>query len=519
MKLIKKIIGPIGFVLILIGGVMFGIFYTSGLWAFLPLLLGLVCTITAITINLRSSRSEASRRSTRFGFNAGASIIFLAAILIFLQTFSSRYNARIDTTSNRRFSLAQQTLNILEGLDGEIHFTCFFKETTIGKKELEDLLKEYRSSNNLIIYDFIDPDKDPVAARRYEIKSYGTIVVESSGLQEKIYEISEDEITNTILKATRTDIKKIYFLTGHGEKSIEDTDPEGINKLKEAILAENYEVAELLTLREEAIPGDCEILVVAAAEKDIFPSEKAIITRYLAEGGTVLVLLEPILDLPELYELIKRYGIEIGNNVVIDRFGRVLAGNFLTPVVNQYSTHAITEGFTHASFFPQARSIGAAAEPAEEVTVEVIASTSETAYAESNIDAILNEGKTQYEGEQDLAGPVGLAAVATMSIDTTAALGSPMRSAKSRVVVFGDSDFASNSYLDLGGNRDLVLNTISWLADEEDLIAIRPKNSLSQPVMLTARQGRIVFWLPVIFIPFATGAIGVAVAVRKRRSP
>ena len=165
------------------------------------------------------------------------------------------------------------------------------------------------------------------------------------------------------------------------------------------------------------------------------------------------------------------------------------------------------------------RSIGASAEPAEEVTVEVIASTSETAYAESNIDAILNEGKTQYEGEQDLAGPVGLAAVATMSIDTTAALGSPMRSAKSRVVVFGDSDFASNSYLDLGGNRDLVLNTISWLADEEDLIAIRPKNSLSQPVMLTARQGRIVFWLPVIFIPFATGAIGVAVAVRKRRSP
>jgi ABC-type uncharacterized transport system involved in gliding motility auxiliary subunit len=519
MELFKKIVGPLGFALILIGGVMYGIFYTSGLWAFLPLFLGLVCTVTAVTLNLRSARSEASKRSTRLGLNAGASIIFIAAILIFLQTFSSRYNARFDMTSNRRFSLAQQTSNILSGLDREIRFSCFFKETTTGKKELEDLLKEYRNSNNLIIFEFIDPDKDPVAARRYEIQSYGTIVVESGGLQEKIFGISEDEITNTILKVTRTDRKKICFVTGHGEKSIEDTDPEGINKLKEAILAENYEVEELFTLREEEIPDDCEILVVAAAEKDLFPSERATITRYLSEGGTVLALLEPILDLPELYGLINRYGIEIGNNVVIDRFGRVLAGNFLTPVVNQYGDHPITKGFAHASFFPQARSIGAIGEPAGGAEVEIIASTGESAYAETNIDAILDEGKTQYEGEQDLAGPVGLAAVATLPVDTTALQGSKRRGAKSRVVVFGDSDFASNSYFDLGGNKDLIMNTIGWLAEEDDLIAIRPKDSLSQPVMLTARQGRIAFWLPIVFIPAAAGAIGIVVAVRKKRSP
>jgi ABC-type uncharacterized transport system involved in gliding motility auxiliary subunit len=519
MELFKKIVGPIGFVLVLVGGVMYGIFYTSGLWAFLPLLSGLVCTIIAVTLTLRSSRTEASRRSTRFGLNAGASIIFLAAILIFLQTFSSRYNARFDTTSNRRFSLAQQTLNILAGLDREIRFTCFFKETSTGKKELEDLLKEYRSSNNLIIYDFIDPDKDPVAARRYDIKNYGTIVAESGGLQEKVFEISEDELTNTILKVTRTDRKKIYFLTGHGEKSIEDTDTEGINKLKESIIDENYEVEELLTLREKEIPGDCEILVVAAAEKDIFPSERAVMARYLTEGGKVLILLEPILELPELYGLINRNGIKIGHDVVIDRFGRVLAGNFLTPVVNQYGDHPITKGFAHASFFPQARSIGKMEEPSGGAAVEIIASTGESAYAETNIDAILDEGKTQYEGEQDLAGPVGLAAVATIAVDTTALEGLRRRGPNSRIVVFGDSDFASNSYFELGGNKDLIMNTIGWLAEEDDLIAIRPKDSLSQPVMLTARQGRIVFWLPVVFIPAAVGAVGIAVALRKKRSP
>lgn len=519
MEVFKRIVGPIGFVLILVGGVMYGIFYTSGFWAFLPLLSGLLCSIISVILGLRSSRSEASRRSTRFGLNAGASIVFLAAILIFLQTFSTRYNARFDTTSNRRFSLAPQTVNILAGLEREVRFNCFFKESTTGKKELEDLLEEYRSSSNFIIYDFIDPDKDPVAARRYEVESYGTIVAESGGLQEKIYEISEDELTNTILKVTRTDKKKIYFVMGHGEKSIEGTDPEGINKLKESILDENYDVEEILTLREEQIPEDCAILVVAAAEKDIFATEKAAIARYLSEGGKLLILLEPILELPELYGLINDNGILIGDDVVIDRFGRVLAGNFLTPVVNQYGDHPITKGFAHASFFPQARSIGTIEEFSGRATVEIIASTGESAYGETNIDAILDEGKTQYEGDQDLAGPVGLAAVATVPVDTTALTGSVGRGPNSRIVVFGDSDFASNSYFDLGGNKDLIMNTISWLAEEGDLIAIRPKDSLSQPVMLTARQGRIVFWLPVVFLPAAVGAIGVAVAVRKKRSP
>jgi len=519
MELFKKIVGPIGLALVLIGGVTYGIFYTSGPWAVLPLLLGLGFTITAVTLNLRSSRSEASRRSTRLGLNAGASIVFLAAILIFLQTFSSKYNARFDTTTNRRFSLSRQTVNILTGLDREIRFTCFFKETTTGKKELEDLLEEYRNSSSHVLFEFVDPDKDPVAARRYEIKSYGTIVVESGGLQEKIYDISEDEITNTILKVTRTERKKIYFVTGHGEKGIEETDPEGVNKLKEAILAENYEVEELLTLREEELPRDCEILVVDAAEKDLFPSEREAIARYLSEGGTLLVLLEPILDLPELYGLIHRYGILIGDDVVIDRFGRVLAGNFLTPIVNQYGDHPITKGFAHASFFPQARSIGKLEEPEGGATVEIVASTGESAYAETDIDAILEEGKTQFEGEKDLAGPVGLAAVATMPVDTTVIGEDRRRASNSRIVVFGDSDFASNSYLDLGGNKDLIMNTIGWLAEEEDLIAIRPKDSLTQPVMLTARQGRIVFLLPVIFLPAVVGAVGIAVAVRRKRSP
>ena len=134
----------------------------------------------------------------------------------------------------------------------------------------------------------------------------------------------------------------------------------------------------------------------------------------------------------------------------------------------------------------------------------MLASTSESAYAESNIDMILDEGKTQFEGGSDIKGPVGLAVVAA--------------GANGKLIAFGDADFASNAYIELGGNKDLIMNTISFLAEEKDLIAIRPKDPVSQPVILTSRQGRVIFWLPVIGIPAFIGALGIAVSIRKRKS-
>jgi ABC-type uncharacterized transport system involved in gliding motility auxiliary subunit len=504
MRGLQKIIGPLGLVLVLIGGVTYGILYTSGWIAFLPLFAGLVLTVTSILLQARQTRTEGSRRSARLDLNAGVSIVFLAAIMIFLQTLSARHFTRLDTTSNRRFSLSEQSVSIVRNLYRDIVFTCFFKETTPAKKELLDLLVEYRNINNRITYRFIDPDKDPVAARRYDIKSYGTIVVESGELEDKLHEISESKITNSILKVTRSEKKKVYFVTGHGERSLEDSDAEGLAKLKSAITEENYDVEEILTLREDELPEDCDILFIAGAEKDLFIPEREIVSRYLERGGALLVLLEPILDLPELHGIVARYGVEIGDNVIIDRFGKVLAGNFLTPVVNQYGEHPITEGFKYASFFPQARSVVPSESPPEGIEVEVLASTGESAYAESNIDMILEEGRTQFEGESDLKGPVGLAAIATGT--------------SGKLVVFGDADFVSNAYLELGGNKDLIMNTVSFLAEEKDLIAIRPKDPVNQPVILTSRQGRAVFWLPVIGMPLLVGTAGIAVSIRKRRS-
>ena len=352
-------------------------------------------------------------------------------------------------------------------------------------------------------------------ARRYDIGSYGTIVIESADVEEKITETSEQAFTNAILRATRAERKVIYFTTGHGEKDLNDTEAMGLSELKSAIEAESYIASSLFTMRIDRVPEDCEILVFAGPEKDILPVEREFISQYLASGGDALLLLDPLTELPRLLEIAGEYGITAGNDIIVDRFGRMLAGNYLTPIVNLYGDHAIVRGFRHASYFPQARSITIAANPPEDITVEPLATTAPQAYAETNFEKLL-EGQSQFEGKSDIAGPLHIAAVSTRPALGDGPPGGDT-GRMSRVVIFGDSDFASNGSLNMSGNKDLALNTIQWLAEQEELIAIRPRDALTQPVVISERQGRVVFWLPVIGMPVLALVIGLSITILKRR--
>jgi ABC-type uncharacterized transport system involved in gliding motility auxiliary subunit len=517
MALFKKLAGPVGLALILVGGVAYGILYTSGLAAVLPLVVGLALVAAAGVLNLRGARTEGARRSARLGVNAAVSIVVLAAILIFLQTISARHNAAYDTTSNKRFSLSPQTDKILAGLTREIDIAAFYKEQGAGRLELEDLLKEYARTSHEIKFRFVDPDKDPAAAKRYKITAYGTTIVESGSNEEKVMGADEQKLTNAIVKVTREKRKVLYFVTGHGEKSIDDPGETGLSQLKQAAEAENYAVKDLFTLRD-SIPGDCTMLAIPGPQKDLFPEERRMIESYLARAGKLLALADPFTELPQLDSLIARYGIRVTNTIVVDRFGRLLAGNYLTPVVNRYGRHPITEGFRLACFFPMACALEIDKKLPPGVKVETLASTGESAYAERDVAAAL-KGKTEYEPGKDIPGPINLGEVATKNLGPAPAQAQgPSSGPAAELVVFGDSDFASNAYLNLGGNKDLILNTVSWLAEEADLIAVRAKNPVAQPVVLVTRQGRVVFWLPVVGVPAFFAVLGIIVLIARRRA-
>ncbi len=516
-SVIYRILSTAGLVLIVIGGIFYGIFYTSGWPAVLPLLFGLALTIAAFAGGYRSEKSEGSRRTTRFGIGAGLSVVTVAAILIFLQTLSFRHTATIDLTSNRRFSLSPQTHKVLDALISPVHLTGFYKETSQDRVVLQDLLESYSACNPSVTFIFIDPDREPVLARNYGITRTGVLFIESGQAREEIKDPAEDRLTNAIVRVTSGRIKTVCFLIGHGEKSVYETGPHGISAFMEALRTESFEVRDLVALAAEKIPEECDILVSAGPEKDIVKHEQNVILDYLAGGGRTLFLVDPMTEIANIEGILAAYGILLGNDVIVDRQGKLLAGNFLTPVVNSYGKHPITEGFRHFSFFPQARSVTVLKDLPPTLEVTVLAKTNEGAYSESDMATLL-EGQTQYEPSEDLKGPIDIAVASVMRVPASSVPDSAYAATESRMVVFGDSDFAGNSNLRLSGNKDLLLNTVHWLAEAEDMISIRSTDDLQQPVLLTATQGRFVFWIPVIALPALVLLAGAATLTWRKRT-
>ncbi len=502
-------------ILIAAGVTLYTIFARNDAIILIAFLAGLIVFVSCSIFAYHLTVKEGLRRAARSKITITLSVILFTLIIVLFQTISARHNIKYDTTANKRFSLSPQTKQILSKIDKKIKITCFFKDTSKEKPPAEDLLAEYTYLNSRIEYEFINPDRDPIAAHRYNIDSFGITVVESDESREIINEISESKITNAIYRATRIRQKNIIFSAGHGEKSITDTKDSGISDLFEALESENYRVAEF-PLTAERIPlSNCDVLVLAGPTKDILPLEEKLISLYLREGGKALFLIDPLIDVPRIADIVSSYGIRIENSVIIDRLGMLTSGTYLTPVVNRYSSHPITKGFKYFSFFPQARSISKSDNPDNNFEVYTICYTNKKAYGETDLARIL-DGKTRFEEGIDIAGPISLAAVSASLHGKNSGV-SPKHIRTTRIAVYGDSDFTANKIINLYGNRDLILNTINWLAIDENLVSIRPKNDLVQPVLLTMIEGRIVFWLSAIVMPALIALIGAVTLARRKK--
>ncbi|MBW1677216.1 MAG: hypothetical protein JRJ79_11565 [Deltaproteobacteria bacterium] len=243
-----------------------------------------------------------------------------------------------------------------------------------------------------------------------------------------------------------------------------------------------------------------------------------------------MILIDPETD-TGLKGFLKSWGIEVGQDVIVDKLSRLFGADYLTPIVSQYAGyHPITENFNTASFFPLARSIRVAEDVPEYVQNTELAETGPSSWAETDL-VMLKKGEASFDRQKDTMGPIPVAVVSTIKHETKEAEGEGLGGGEyeaeesddkkdaprpARIVVFGDSDFAGNAYVNLSGNRDLFMNALSWLAEEEDLIAIRPKKREGQPVVLSYTQGRVIFWASVVLLPGAVLIFGIVV-LRLRR--
>ncbi len=469
----------------------------------------------------RSLRKRSIRES--IGITLLIPIIFGALSMIYM--IMEDHKTRIDFTISKKFSLSSQTINIVSNLDLEVSILCFYKDGQPGKEFLKTGLEQYQYHSDRIVYEFIDPDRYPARAKEYGIEQYGEVVVTCSRGTEKLSNVENEEtITNAILTVISTEKKCIYFVTGHGEADIDNMERNGYGLLHRQLSLENYDVKTISLIRNAVIPSDASCVVFPCPKTDFFDEEMTLIKDYvLRDGGNVLFLCER--ESPMTYrELLNEFGVTLGRDVVIDKMSQLFGASYDTAVIGQYGEHAITKGFNVASFLPSASSLTFDETLPHDLEGTYIAYSGQGSWAETNMSGLEEEQEVCYD-EDDMVGPVAVGAVLTkeVAIDTAekdeeGSEEQEHESVTARIVVYGDADFVSNTYLRLSGNRDFFLNAIAWLSGEETLISIRPKRVDATPLFLTRGQARTIFIIPVIAMPLFVLLIGSMIFIKRKRS-
>ncbi len=479
------------------------------------------------------------RRKWVYGSNTLISTVIFIAILVFVALIVQRHPWRLDLTETGTYSLSEQTRNVLKGIDKPVDIKVFYAvaapDQTQAKAKAKDLLDTYKYYSKNINYEFIDPDVKPEAAHQYDVKTYGTLVLLGYGKQQVIPAASEESITNALLKLSRKDKKKIYFLTGHGEHSVNSAYNEGYSQVKTALEKNYFEVEEFDLLHQADVPADAAAVIVAGPKKPLGDFEVKALKAYLDRGGKLFVMIDPQTD-PGLNGFLQGYGVELGNDVIVDRLSRLFGASERVPVVAEYGTHKITNGFTLPTFYPDARSVSVAAKPPKGVNLQVLAKTSPNSWAERDL-AVLNEGRAAFEEGKDLQGPVPLMVLADISEPKAAdrkteaadkknakdGSGGEAHAAATKhddalLLVAGNSEFVANSYFGLYGNGDLFTNAVNYLADEGNMITIEKPKNANRPMLLTQSQAKSVFWIVLVLVPLAVLLSGLTVyRIRRAR--
>jgi len=421
-------------------------------------------------------------------------ILFLTFVL--MMAIVTRSNHRWDMTEEKIFSLSEPTLQILKGMQGApIEVRAFYPQEDPARKEFERFLKQVAQAHPRLKYNFYDPDRVPKMAKEQHIKDLYTIVIRFQDRQERIVRPTEESFANALLRLANPRVLDLCFTTGHDEASISHEDRSGYKMLRDVLEYNNYALHDLILSRDN-VPLRCQVVVVAGPHRDLEPKEYEVLRRFFASGKGIFFLIDPMDPGTgqSFAHFLREFGITLGQDVIVDKVSRMVGGDFLVPLVNQYLTdHPVTKQFKMTTFFPVARTV----QPSSEVTPGVEALpllfTGSGSWAETDL-ASLERGEASFQAESDLSGPLPLA-VAVQGLDAQ------NQPAGGRMIAVGDSDFLTNAYVNLSGNEDLALAMIHWLSKDERSVTIPPRFEKYAPLFMTAQQQVVVVGIAVAGIP------------------
>jgi ABC-type uncharacterized transport system involved in gliding motility auxiliary subunit len=516
-KRYASLIAILGLVTLIVGGLLYVVNQTFSLPVQIVLSVGVVLLAAAVILRPDAIQTALSGRRTKYGSNAAVMTLAFVGIVAVLNFLGQQHHKRFDLTENKDFSLSPQTIQILQSLKVPVHVVGFFTVGDPGETDAKDLLEEYKTYSDKLTYEFVDPDVQRAFASQFQNPYSGTVFFIVGNKQQKAASIDEQSLTSALLKVTTDKPKVAYFIIGHGERDIQDTSNAGYSQIRQKLENDNYQIASLTLATTSTVPSDASVLILASPKAELAQKDLDTLSNYLRQGGRMVVLADPGLPDPLGPSLSAAYGFDIPNDFVVD-IPNALLGDALTPVITHYPQHRITEQLGNlATFFPLARPVVLTNNPPPTVTVTSLAQTSSgddlgrpNSWADTGLKELsASQPNVQFNpADGDIKGPVNLAAAVENS-DT-----------KARLAVFGNSEFVSNSGLNMMagqvGNADLFLNAVNWAAEEEALVSVRSKPPTNRQIFLTGPQLRLVFLSTVVLLPLAVIAAGVAVWWRRR---
>jgi len=470
-----------------------------------------------------------SGRASAQGANLWVYVVAGLVVVILLNYVSARHlRQRVDLTQQKLESLSDQTLAKLRSLKEDVHVVAFFRDNDQRRSGYADMLEKYSDASRRFSFEFVDPDKYPDVAARENVNPQGiSIVVKAGARREMVIGPEERELTGALLKVTQAGQKVVYFSAWHGERSLQND----VATLRGYLEQLNLGVREH-KLSEGDIPSDCAVFIIAGPQTPFVPIEVERLERYLGEGNSLLVLLDADTVATGLEDLLAKYGASVQPNIIVERQRGLVpyAGGLymgeqqsLYARVRRYTTHDIVKDLEARGIpvgFYQAREVRWV--PPDPILQEasgeafIFAGTS-LAFAEPDVATVLRNPRQALNSEGKAPGPFPIA-VAAMAKPTD-----PLAPAglKTRLVVIGDSDFATDRAIaQEQGNLDLVINAVNWLAQDEDLIAIQPRELGAKALFLTASQGTFVFLFSVWRFPALVLVAGMIVWwYRRSRGP
>jgi len=450
-------------------------------------------------------------RQTKYAAYAATYTAVILAILATVNVLANRYDKSFDATSNKRYSLSEQTVKIVKGLKQDATITYF--DGPRGFQPAKDQLDLYSNLSPKVHVKYVDPDKDPMVARAAGFKSNGTAIVQVGLNKNEAKSVTEEEITGALIRDLKNTTRTVCFVTGSGEHQIDDSARNGYSRLKDLLGKDNYTAKSIDLLQKAEVPVDCTVLVVAGPSGDYQQPEVDAIKKYVEDGGRALFLLDPplkmgrseIADNDALASLLSSWGINIEKDLILDMnpIGQLFGLGPQVALVIKYESHPIVREMKgSATGFPLSRSLDV--KSGNKTSVQKLFDSSESSLATDK----LSSPKIDPNDPKNKKGPLTIAAAGTYS--------NGKENSQGRFVVIGSSEWAANSFLGFKGNRDLALNTMNWLSSDEDLISIRPKEPEDRRITMTNAQFRWVLISSQFILPLLVIFAGISVWWKRR---